>query len=232
MSFLFQNIKVSVDVAAFAYKDEQLFLLLQKQEDGLYKDQWSLPGESLFNNESLLGSAKRALVKTTTSPANYIEQTQVIGEDVFRDNRGHILSVVHSAFFSKEKMKFQDTVDKSRKKWFAINELPQTMAFDHSKIIEFVIEKLREAIHFRPISFEMLEDEFRFSDVEVIYSQLLEKELDRRNFRKKLLAFPFIEKTLNKVSTGNGRPAYLYRYNREKYSTLLATRNKYDLKFI
>ena len=77
--------------------------------------------------------------------------------------------------------------------------------------------RLRNKLTYEPIGFDLLADKFLFSDLENLYKTILEKDIDRRNFRKKILSFNILEELDEKVSEGRGRPANLFRFNKKQY---------------
>jgi 8-oxo-dGTP diphosphatase len=86
------------------------------------------------------------------------------------------------------------STDAADAKWFSIKRLP-ALAFDHKQILKKAIDRLRAKVRYQPIGFELLDKKFPFSDLEKLYTALLDKEINRRNFSKKILSFGFIEET-------------------------------------
>jgi 8-oxo-dGTP diphosphatase len=110
--------------------------------------------------------------------------------------------------------------DADEAKWFNINNLP-ALAFDHKNIITAATQRLRAKIQYQPVGFELLDKKFSFADLEKLYTALLGRDIDRRNFRKKILSFGFLEKLpeLTKPE-GQGRPSNMFRFNKKKYDQL------------
>ena len=137
----------------------------------------------------------------------------------YRDPRGHVVSV---AFFGVVRPRdFQPVAnsDAADVAWFNMKKLPK-LAFDHKKIIDAAIKRLSGKLMYEPVGFELLDREFPFSDLVKLYQTLLDKDLDRTNFRKKLMSLGLVEESDRVVNRGAGRPARLFRFNRKKYFEL------------
>jgi 8-oxo-dGTP diphosphatase len=80
--------------------------------------------------------------------------------------------------------------------WFSVNQLPK-LAFDHQSIIDIALKRLRTKIQYQPIGFNLLNEEFAFSDLENLYKTIIGKEIDRRNFRKKIMSYGLLNETNN-----------------------------------
>src|ERR1700761_3583696 len=104
--------------------------------------------------------------------------------------------------------------------WLNIKKLPQ-LAFDHKDILMAARERLKNKLLYQPIGFELLEEKFPFSELEKLYMAVLDRPIDRRNFKKKIMGFGFLEETKEKQSlNGAGRPGNLFRFNEEQYFQL------------
>ena len=104
--------------------------------------------------------------------------------------------------------------------WFDIHDLPE-LSFDHQEIMDTAIQRLRNKITYEPIGFELLEEKFPFSELQILYETLLEDKIDHRNFRKKLKGLGILEElSETRKQKGSGRPARLYRFNKDRYFKL------------
>jgi 8-oxo-dGTP diphosphatase len=112
--------------------------------------------------------------------------------------------------------------------WFSVNDIPK-LAFDHAEILALALERLRAKLTYQPIGFDLLPTEFLFSDLEQLYVTILGKEIDRRNFRKKIMSFGFLEETSMFRQKKSGRPAKLFRFNQMKYKELESKGIYFDL---
>ncbi len=225
-----QNIRVAVDAIVFGYQNNGLYVLLIQQKFGTQESYWALPGGLVKNNESLQDAVKRELKEETNISVNYFEQLFTFGDNVFRDPRNRVISVAYFALVDSSKLKVKADTDAENAQWFKINEIP-ALAFDHNIILVKAIDRLKAKLTYEPIGFDLLPKEFLFSELENLYCTILEKEIDRRNFRKKILSFEIIEETDQYSPTKTGRPAKLFRFNKLKYNNLIKKGFHFEIKF-
>lgn len=225
-----QNIKVAVDAIVFGYQNNQLYVLLIQQKFGTNDSYWALPGGLVQNNESLEDAVKRELKEETNISVNYFEQLFTFGDDVFRDPRNRVISVAYFALVDSSKLNVKADSDAENAQWFNIDEIP-TLAFDHTIILGKAMKRLKAKLTYEPIGFDLLPKEFLFSELENLYCTILEKEIDRRNFRKKILSFEIVEETNHFSPIKSGRPAKLFKFNKQKYNALLDKGFHFEIKF-
>ena len=225
-----QNIKVAVDAIVFGYQNNQLYILLIQQKFGTQESYWALPGGLVQNEESLQEAVKRELKEETNVTVNYFEQLFTFGDDVNRDSRNRVISVAYFALVDPSKLQIKADSDADNVQWFNINEVPP-LAFDHKNILEKAINRLKAKLTYEPVGFDLLPKEFLFSELENLYCTILEKEIDRRNFRKKILSFDIIEETEQFGSSKSGRPAKLFKFNKLKYNELIKKGFHFEIKF-
>jgi 8-oxo-dGTP diphosphatase len=149
---------------------------------------------------------------------------------VFRDPRNRVISVAYFALVDSSKLMVKADTDADKAQWFKIDEIP-SLAFDHNIILAKGIERLKAKLTYEPIGFDLLPKEFLFSELENLYCSILEKEIDRRNFRKKILSFEIIEETDQFSPVKSGRPAKLFKFNKQKYNILLKKGFHFEIKF-
>ena len=217
-----QNIKVAVDAIVFGYsKEDGVSLLLIKRKYDPFKGSWAIPGGFVLDDESLEEAVARELEEETGVKINYLEQLYTFGQPD-RDPRTRILSVSYFGLVkSNQFQKLKAATDAEDAKWFNINKLPK-LAFDHKKILKMAIERLRGKIVYQPIGFELLDKKFPFSDLEHLYTTLLDRPIDRRNFKKKVMSLGILDELDEKVKkTGAGRPGNLFQFNKVTYKRLL-----------
>lgn len=215
-----QNIKLAVDAIVFGYSDNALHVLLIKQKFGILKNQWALVGGFVKDNEPLTVAVNRELEEEAGIKVNFLEQLHTFGDDIHRDPRFRVISVAYFALVNSTKLVLKADTDAEDAQWFPVNNLPY-LAFDHKLIVETALRRLKSKLTYQPIGFDLLPKEFLFSDLENLYCTILEKEIDRRNFRKKILGFEIVEETEKFGKKIKGRPAKLYRFNKLKYSKLI-----------
>jgi 8-oxo-dGTP diphosphatase len=225
-----QNIKIAVDAIVFGYADNKLNVLLIKQKFGVLKNQWALVGGFVKDNETLNDAVNRELQEETGIKVNYLEQLFTFGDKVDRDPRFRVISVAYFALVNSTKLILQADSDAEDAKWFSINELPN-LAFDHKEILQTAQNRLQSKLTYQPIGFDLLPKEFLFSELENLYCTILEKEIDRRNFRKKILSFGIVEETEKFGNKIKGRPAKLYKFNKLKYNKLVKDGFLFEINF-
>ncbi|KRD11608.1 NUDIX hydrolase [Flavobacterium sp. Root901] len=225
-----QNIRVAVDAIVFGYQNSQLYVLLIQQKFGSANSYWALPGGLVKNDESLKEAVKRELKEETNVDVDYFEQLFTFGDDVARDPRNRVVSVAYFALVDPSKLEIKADSDADKVQWFKIEEVPE-LAFDHNLILQKAIERLKAKLTYEPIGFDLLPKEFLFSELENLYCTILEKEIERRNFRKKILSFGIVEETENYSPIKTGRPAKLFRFNKLKYKELIEKGFHFEIKF-
>jgi 8-oxo-dGTP diphosphatase len=225
-----QNIRVAVDAIVFGYQNNQLYVLLIQQKFGTQETYWALPGGLVQNDESLQDAVKRELKEETNISVNYFEQLFTFGDNVFRDPRNRVISVAYFALVDSSKLKVKADSDAENAQWFKIDEVP-ALAFDHTIILGKAMERLKAKLTYEPIGFDLLPKVFLFSELENLYCTILEKEIDRRNFRKKILSFEIVEETDHFSPIKSGRPAKLFKFNKQKYNALLDKGFHFEIKF-
>lgn len=217
-----QNIQVAVDAIVFGYsKEEGVSILLIKRKYPPFKGSWAIPGGFVLDHESLEEAVERELQEETGVSINYLEQLYTFGKPD-RDPRTRILSVSYFGLVKSNQFeKLKATTDAEDAEWFNFKHLPK-LAFDHKKILNVAIERLRGKMVYQPIGFELLDKKFPFSDLEDLYSTLLDRPIDRRNFKKKVMSFGILDELDEKAkSTGSGRPGNLFQFNKTTYNRLL-----------
>ncbi len=215
-----QDIKVSVDAVVFGYTSEEgLSLLLINRGIEPFKGMWALPGGLVENKESLEEAVERELLEETGISINYLEQLYTFGQPG-RDPRNRVVSVAYYGLVKPSTFHLKAATDAGDVDWFNINELPD-LAFDHKAIINTAIERLKGKIVYEPIGFELLDKRFPFSELEKLYVTVLDKPIDRRNFKKKIMRYGFLVETKERQQLkGAGRPGFLYQFDEKKYFQL------------
>ncbi len=216
-----QNIKVAVDAVVFGYTSKEgLSVLLIKRNIQPFKNSWALPGGLVGDDESLEEAIQRELKEETGVNINYLEQLYSFGKPG-RDPRNRVISITYYGLVKPEAFELHADTDAADVAWFNIKKLPQ-LAFDHQEILSAAHERLKSKMLYQPVGFELLEEKFPFSELEKLYMAVLDRPIDRRNFKKKISKFGFLEETTEKQALdGAGRPGNLFRFNEKKYFQLL-----------
>lgn len=198
---------VTVDIVIFTIQEDDLKILLVKRGVEPFKGKWAIPGGFVKLSESLHEAAKRELEEETGVKDVYLEQLYTFG-DPKRDPRGRVITVSYMALVNSDKIKLISATDVSDAKWFSMKKLPE-LAFDHKKIAEYALKRLRWKFEYTTVAFSMLPEKFTISQVQKIYEIVFNKEFDKRNFAKKLLSLNILkEHGINK--NVSYRPPMLY----------------------
>nr|WP_321221921.1 NUDIX domain-containing protein [uncultured Psychroserpens sp.] len=226
-----QDIKVAVDAVVFGYESKgNLSVLLIKRGVEPFKNTWALPGGLVLEDESLEAAVKRELKEETGVTIDYLEQLYTFGKPK-RDPRNRVISISYFGLVRPNHFKIKADTDADEAKWFSVNDLPK-LAFDHKTIFNTALKRLKAKLLYQPIGFDLLSAEFPFSDLEHLYATILGEDIDRRNFRKKIMSFDFVEETNKIAQQGSGRPAKLFKFNKKKYDALLNDGFYFDIKFV
>lgn len=225
-----QSIKVAVDAIVFGYANNTLQVLLVKQKFGKLKNSWVLVGGFVKDEEGLYDAVTRELKEEAGISVNFLEQLYTFGDDIHRDERERTISIAYFALVNSAKMVLSASTDAADAQWFDIHNLPK-LGYDHSQMIELAYARLQNKLSYQPIGFDLLPKEFLFSDLENLYATILKKEIDRRNFRKKILSFEILEETNKIADKKTGRPAKLFKFNKKKYNKLQKNGFHFEIKF-
>ena len=193
---------VSTDVVAFTVLSNALRVLLIRRDKPPFQSQLALPGGFVRIDEELNNAALRVLNEKTPLTQVYIEQLQTFGE-TRRDPRERVISVVYLAIIPSHRILAHINL------WHDVSEITQ-LAFDHSAIIKVAHQRLRSKLNYSSIAFRFLPTVFTLTEVQNIYQIILGKTLEKRNFRKKLLAREILKDTGDMSKGGAHRPARLY----------------------
>jgi len=204
---------VTVDIILFTVKENNLKALLVKRAIDPFKDMWAIPGGFIKINESLEEAAKRELVEETNVKDVYLEQLYTFG-DPKRDPRTRVVTVAYFALVNSEKFKLKASTDVKDVRWFSMYELPE-LAFDHKKILEYALKRLRWKLAYTTVAFSLLPEEFTLTELQKIYEIIFNKKLDKRNFRKKIKALELVKETTQYKEDVAHRPPKLYARNKK-----------------
>ena len=210
---------VTTDCVIFGFDGNELNLLLIARGIEPFKGQWAFPGGFVRMQETTETCARRELAEETGLDHVYLEQLYTFS-DIERDPRGRTVSVAYFALVKSDERQPVAGDDAGKAQWFSLNEVPE-LAFDHDKILEVALERLRGKIRYQPIGFELLPEHFTLPQLQRLYEAILQQPLDRRNFRKKIMKYDILEPLDKKEKGTPHRAARYYRFNREKYQALV-----------
>ncbi len=221
MSFTYEfpRPSVTVDCVVFGVDESTLKILLIERDVEPFRGQWALPGGFVRLEEDLESAARRELAEETGVTKLYLEQLYTFGA-VERDPRGRVITIAYYALVRLAEHRVKAATDARDAAWVAIDELPK-LAFDHRKIVEVARERLRGKVRYEPIGFELLPHKFTLTQLQTLYEIVLERSLDKRNFRKKILGMDLLVE-LEEFEQGVAhRAARLYRFDERRYRRLV-----------
>jgi 8-oxo-dGTP diphosphatase len=187
----FEKPSVTVDLVIFTIEDNNLKILLIKRNLSPFKGQWALPGGFVRVDESLESAAKRELEEETGVKEVYLEQLYTFGE-LKRDPRGRVITISYVALVSSDDIKLKASTDASEVKWFPILKIP-SLAFDHKKILNYALQRLKWKFEYTLVAFSMLPKKFTINQIKNIYETVFNKKFDKRNFTKKILSLDILK---------------------------------------
>lgn len=225
-TYEFPRPALTVDCVIFGFNGGSLEILLIRRGIEPFKNMWAVPGGFVHENEDIEAAARRELAEETNLTEVFMEQLQTFGTPG-RDPRGHVVSVAHYALVRPDEHPPVGATDACETAWFPIGKIPK-LAFDHSAILTTALTRLRGKIRYQPVGFELLPKHFTLSEIQSLYEAILGREIDKRNFRKKLLSFGFLI-PLKTFSTGSHRPARLHRFDKRKYNSLQKSGLNFEL---
>lgn len=169
-----------------------------------------MPGGVVANGESLEEAFDRILLQTTGLKGIYKEQLYTFGKPD-RDSRGHVVSVVYYALV--DYLSLASQIDISRILTTPVNKIStDTFAYDHAEIIAYAKKRLEWKLEYTNVAQNILHESFTLTALQSIYEVIFERVLDKRNFRKKILALGLIQETGDMDKTSSRRPARLYSF--------------------
>ena len=220
MSFTYEYARgaLTVDAVVFGLDDDLKVLLIERDIEP-FEGSWALPGGFVKLTETLEEAVRRELEEETGMKDVFLEQLFTFGA-VDRDPRERVVSVAHYALVPLEGHDLKASTDARNTAWFSLNDLPE-LAFDHIQIVKQGLERLKGKVRYQPIGFELLPEMFTLTQLQKMYEIILERELDKRNFRKKILKMDLLEDTGEIEKDVAHRAAKLYRFDLKKYNKLI-----------
>lgn len=216
-----QRVSLAVSTVIFALRPhprtgrDTLWRPLVRRIREPYEGRWALPGGPLEPDEDLATSARRTLERTTGLAPNHLEQLYSFGEVDRSPAVGEadhdavrVVSIVYWALVRPDEA--ARAVDGENVEWFVADEVPE-LAFDHNRILDHALNRLRAKITYSPIAYAFLNPEFTLAELRAVHEAVLRKPLDPANFRRQVLASGAIEPTGTCVTGTSHRPPALYR---------------------
>lgn len=207
-----QKISIAVDIVILTIKDGVLKFLLTRRSKEPYKNLYSLPGGFISEKLSIENSAKDILKRDTSISDIYLEQLYTFG-DISRDKRGRTISIAYYALLDYSKINLIYSKKYDEINWFSISQIKKLkFAFDHKKIIDLTIERIKNKIEYTNLAFQLLPEKFTLAELQDVYETILEQSLDKRNFRKKINELDMLIELEEFKKQGRMRPARYYKF--------------------
>ena len=205
----------SVDNIIFGFDNHILKVLLIKRAENPFAGMWALPGDIVNPDENLDTSALRVLEQLTGITDVYLDQVYTFGK-VDRHPKGRVITIAYYSLVNIEKVDIRPDSFAEQVAWKEVRSI-DSLAFDHLTIMKTCLARLKQDLKLRPIGFELLPEKFTLTELQRLYEVILEQDLDKRNFRKKILSMDIL-KTLHELQSGvSHRPAKLYSFDAVKY---------------
>lgn len=209
---------VATDCIIFGFDAGNLKLLLFKRRVAPLKGEWSLIGSFVKLDEDVSAAAKRVLEEITGLANVFMEELKVYGA-ADRDPGYRCISVGQYALIRLNDYD-RKLVEEHGAIWHDVKDLPN-LVLDHGQMVQDALEQLKIKLRFRPIGIELLPEKFTIPQLQSVYEAILQKELDTRNFRKKILSYNLLIKLDEKDKSSSKRGAYLYKFDHKRYHKLL-----------
>jgi 8-oxo-dGTP diphosphatase len=201
----------------FAAGAPALRVLLIERADAPFEGALALPGGFVRIDETVDDAARRELREETGLDDVFLEQLYTFGA-LDRDPRGRVVSVAYYALVNLADHRVRSGTDARDARWVAAEDA-RGLAFDHDRILEVALERLRAKVRYQPIGFEMLPDRFKLSQLQALYEAILGRALDKRNFRKRILAMGLLAHAGEERGVPH-RAARLFRFQHRRYQSL------------
>jgi 8-oxo-dGTP diphosphatase len=209
---------VTVDLVIFTVNNDTLKAMLVKRAEEPFADQWSIPGGFLKEGESLEEAAFRVLREKAGVEDVYLEQLYTFG-DPDRDPRARVITVTYFALIPWKCLVQPDSNKVTDLMWASVDRLPK-LAFDHKRILNYAVQRLRAKASYSNIVYGLMPAQFRLSELQKMYEIIINDTLDKRNFRKRMLATGLLQETGKKDIAGAHRPAKLYQFKKMEIAFL------------
>ncbi len=202
---------VTVDGVIFTIRKQQLQVLIAKRSDEPFRGKWALPGGYCNKDQTTVEALALKLREKTgvdlDNDTSYVEQLYTY-DSIGQDPRGHAICV---SFFACG-VDIAAGGGSHEIAFYPVNRLPK-LAYNHKEVIEYARDRLASKLMYSTIAFSLLPDKFTLADMQAVYEAVLGQTLDKRNFRKKILALNFLHETGEISQSGAHRPAALYAFN-------------------
>ena len=205
-----QHVKIAVDNCIFTVLEDRLHLLLIQMTRVPFTGMWALPGGLIQDDESLDAAAVRILYEETGVADVYLEQLYTFGRPD-RDPAGRVVSVAYFALIHAAEIVLHTQPKYADVRWWPSANLPP-LAYDHDAVAAYARQRLEWKLAYTNVVWSLLPRRFALTELQKAYEAVLGRQLDKRNFRKKILSLGLVEPVGETAMRGAHRPAMLYRF--------------------
>lgn len=227
---------ISLDCVVFGFHDNQLKVLLLRMK---FTKEWALPGGFLHEDESLETAANRVLKVRTGLDDIFLKEFKVFSDPLRSKKNPAVQDLIDSganpdpSWFDQRfiSVGFYALVDFSKTipqhdslsdlcTWKSLNEI-DNLILDHNQILSNALETLRIQLNHQPVGYNLLPEKFTMPELQKLYETILGKELDRRNFQRKMLSYNILNKLEERKTGGAHKAPFLYEFNLDNYQKAL-----------
>ena len=199
--------EITVDTVILTIKNNALQVLLIKRDKEPFIGKWAIPGGYVRMSENLEQAAVRILKEKTNVDNVYLEQLYTFG-DPLRHPDARVITCVYFALVRYEDVKVVASEDVA---WYPVDNMP-ALAFDHKEIIDYARARTRLSLRTCPVAYQLLKEKFTLTEMQRVYELIMGKQLDKRNFRKKVLGTEGLIELDEFTKASSKRPARLYHF--------------------
>lgn len=218
---------ITVDCVIFGFNKGNLEVLLVQHAEGESIGKWGLLGGWLQKEESSDDAAQRILLELTNLENIYLEQLKAFTNPK-RVIEKRIITIGYYTLVNREDYNIKASLTVREAKWLKISEIPD-LIFDHNEILDFSLVQLQNRVRQAPIGFNLLPEKFTLLQLMHLYEEILGIELDKSNFRRKILHMKLLVALDEKQQDVSHRAAKLYRFDSEIYQKL--TQKGFNFEF-
>jgi 8-oxo-dGTP diphosphatase len=234
------NPRISTDCVIFGFDFNQLrVLLIERSAVENVPSMMALPGDLIYEEENLDMAANRVLKELTGLEEIYLEQVGAFGDPdrlnkkndqlwlkaVRQDPDARVITIAYYSLVNLDNYTPQASSFAKSASWMLVDDI-QELAFDHAEIVSAALKKLKDKIISQPIGFNLLPEKFTLSQLHRLYESILGRDLDKRNFRRKMLKLKLVESLDEKQEGVPHKPSQYFKFNEENYNKLIE--NGYD----
>ncbi len=229
------NPRISVDCVIFGFDLNQLkVLVIERSISDSEKQILTLPGDLIYEGENLDIAANRVLFELTGLQTIFLEQVGAFGDTdrlnkeadkkwlraVREEPDARVITIAYFSLVNIHEYAPQASSFAKSAAWIPLNEIDE-LAFDHSDILQTALKKLKNKIRIQPVGFNLLPEKFTLSQLQKLYEAILGRELDKRNFRRKMLKLQLVEMLEERQEKVPHKPSQYFKFNETNYNKLI-----------